>query len=67
MTAIKHLVLFRFKPTTTDALIEDAFQRLADLKDLIPGIAEFMGGPLFEPGRSESGLHPWVRHNVRQP
>ena len=46
MTAIKHIVLFRFKPTTTDALIEDAFQRPADLKDLIPASLSSWEGPI---------------------
>ncbi len=61
MTAIKHIVLLKFKPTTTEALIEDAFQNLAGLKGLIPGIAEFVGGPYSSPeGLNQGYTHGFV-------
>ena len=46
MTAIKHIVLFKFKATTTETQIEDAFQNLTGLKDLITGLAEFIEDPI---------------------
>ena len=61
MTAIKHIVLLKFKPTTTEALIEDTFQNLAGLKGLIPGIAEFVGGPYSSPeGLNQGYTHGFV-------
>ena len=58
MTAIKHIVLFKFKATTTETQIEDAFQNLAGLKDLIAGLAEFIGGPYSSP----EGLNQGYTH-----
>ena len=61
MTAIEHIVLFRFKSTATDALIAEAFQSLAGLKDLIPGITEFMGGAYASPeGLNQGYTHGFV-------
>ena len=58
MTAIKHIVLFKFKATTTETQIEDAFQNLTGLKDLITGLAEFIGGPYSSP----EGLNQGYTH-----
>ena len=58
MAAIKHIVLLKFKPTTAETLIEDSFQNLAGLTQLIPGIVEFMGGPYS----SQEGLNQGYTH-----
>ena len=58
MTAIKHIVLFKFKATTTETQIEDAFHNLTGLKDLIAGLAEFIGGPYSSP----EGLNQGYTH-----
>lgn len=43
--AVKHVVLFSFKPGTAPAAIEGAFADLAALKGVIPGLMDFAGGP----------------------
>ena len=58
LAAIKQIVLLKFKPTTAETLIEDSFQNLAGLTQLIPGIVEFMGGPYS----SQEGLNQGYTH-----
>lgn len=58
MPAIKHIVLLKFKPTTTDKIIKDLFRQLDELKGLIPGIRSFVWGPYS----SDEGMHQGYTH-----
>jgi hypothetical protein len=55
---IKHVVLLKFKPSTTPQRIRDIFAGLAGLQQKIPGILDFSGGPYS----SEEGLHKGFTH-----
>jgi hypothetical protein len=44
MSRIQHVVLLQFKPEITAEKIQYLFDRLAELKMLIPGIIHFSGG-----------------------
>ena len=58
---IQHVVLFKFKPTTTEAEIDDASQNLAGLKELIPGMDRFIGGPYSSPeGLNQGYTHGFI-------
>ena len=58
MPAIQHLVLLKFKPETTEEKIADLFAQLSELKDLIPGILNFNGGPYSsDEGRNKGFTH----------
>ncbi len=46
---IHHLVLFRVRPDVERAAVEAVFRDLARLKDEIPGITSFAGGPYASP------------------
>ena len=49
MPNINHTVLLKFQPEVTDAQITQVFQDLANLKNTIPGILDFTGGPNNSP------------------
>ncbi len=58
---IKHIVLTKFKPGTTDQQIEDTIQECGSLKDLIPGITEFISGPYSSPeGANQGFTHAFI-------
>ncbi len=58
---IQDVVLVKFKPTT-EAEIDDAFQNLAGLKELIPGMDRFIGGPYSSPeGLNQGYTHGFIR------
>ncbi|MEA5597548.1 Dabb family protein [Rivularia sp. UHCC 0363] len=44
MLQIQHMALLKFKPEITAEKIEELFNQLAELKELIPGITYFSGG-----------------------
>jgi stress responsive alpha/beta barrel protein len=55
MPMIKHMVLLRAKPEATQEQISPAFRELAGLKDLIPGLMDFAGGPYSSPEGLNAG------------
>ena len=56
---IDHVVLFRWKPGTTDAQIEAVMEGLRGLNGQIPGLVEMQAGPDFS-GRSQGYTHGLV-------
>jgi hypothetical protein len=58
---IRHVVLFQWKPGTTQAKIEEAFRELAGLQGIIPGLQEFEGGPYSSPeGLNQGYTHGFI-------
>jgi len=61
MPTVKHVVLLRFKKETTQEKIEQIFAALAGLKDKIPGLLDFSGGPYSSPeGLNKGYTHGFV-------
>ena len=60
MAAVKHVVLLKFKPGTTDDQIQSTFDTIKELKELLPGIEEFIGGPYSSP----EGLNQGYTHGI---
>jgi len=58
MAQIKHIVILKFKAEAGQETIDNLFQRLADLKETIPGILDFSGGPYS----SDEGLNGGYTH-----
>jgi len=58
MSTIKHVVLLRFKPEISQSKIDEIFAALAGLKDKIPGLLDFSGGPYS----SDEGLNKGFTH-----
>lgn len=58
MPGIQHMVLVQFKPEVSDETIDELFSQLAELKQLIPGITYFAGGPYSSP----EGLNQGYTH-----
>jgi quinol monooxygenase YgiN len=58
MAAVQHMVLVRFKPETSDEMIRDLFAQLAALRERIPGILHYSGGPYSSP----EGLNQGYTH-----
>lgn len=58
MPQIKHMVILKFKPEVSHAVIDDLFQQLAGLQSKIDGILDFSGGPYS----SEEGLNEGYTH-----
>ncbi|WP_254173312.1 Dabb family protein [Planktothrix pseudagardhii] len=58
---IQHLVLLKFKPEVTPDQIDQIFTHLAELKNLIPGIIGFNGGPYSSPeGLNQGYTHGFI-------
>ena len=58
---IRHVVLFQWKPGTTEAKISEAFRELAGLKGIIPGLQSFEGGPYSSPeGLNKQWTHAFI-------
>jgi hypothetical protein len=57
---IQHIVLLKFKPEVSPDQIDQVFTNLAELKDLIPGIIAFNGGPYSSP----EGLNQGYTHGL---
>jgi hypothetical protein len=57
---IQHIVLFKFKPEVSPDQIDQVFTNIAELKDLIPGIIAFNGGPYSSP----EGLNQGYTHGL---
>ncbi|GMU24242.1 MAG: hypothetical protein AMXMBFR13_43180 [Phycisphaerae bacterium] len=45
MPQVKHVVLLRFKPGTSQQQVDQIFAALAGLQSKIPGLLDFSGGP----------------------
>jgi hypothetical protein len=58
MAQIKHVVLMKFKSTTSPQKVRDIFAALAGLRRVIPGLLDFSGGPYS----STEGLHQDFTH-----
>jgi Stress responsive A/B Barrel Domain len=55
---INHVVLFKWKPGTSQATIDSIYRELEGLKRLIPGLHSFSGGPYS----SHEGLNQGYTH-----
>ncbi len=61
MPQIKHIVLLKFRKGTPAAQVKTIFQDLESLKDVIPGILDFAGGPYSShEGLSQGYTHGFV-------
>ena len=52
---IRHIVLTKFKPSTSEEVIADIYEGLADLTDLLGGAKIFTGGRSESPENLERG------------
>lgn len=58
---IRHIVLIRFTPLTTDAQVADLFDELARIKGKVPGLLEITSGRSESPEQMERGyMHGFV-------
>ncbi|MCC5966421.1 MAG: Dabb family protein [Natronohydrobacter sp.] len=58
---IRHIVLIRFTPLTTDAQVADLFDELARIKGKVPGLLEITSGKSESPEQMERGyMHGFV-------
>ena len=55
-TQLRHVVLFGFRPKTTDAEITEIARRFAGLRELVPGISGFEWGVNNSPEGKSQGL-----------
>jgi hypothetical protein len=53
---VQHMVLLKFKPAVSAERITAVFQELSQLKQLIPGIEHFAGGPYSSPEGLDGGF-----------
>ena len=61
LTMIKHIVLFKIKDTVMEDQVQHVFSELAGLKDLIPGLLDFSGGPYSSPeGLNKEFTHGFI-------
>lgn len=61
MGTVQHMVLLRFKPEATDELIANLFAQLFELREKIPGILHFSGGPYSSPeGLNQEFTHGFL-------
>lgn len=58
MPVVQHSVLVKFKPEVSDEKIAELSRQLKELKQLIPGITYFEGGPYSSP----EGLNQGYTH-----
>lgn len=56
--SVQHMVLLKFKAGVAEGVIEELFEQLGGLQELIPGIRYFAGGPYA----SDEGLHGGYTH-----
>ncbi|MBW3625623.1 MAG: Dabb family protein [Armatimonadetes bacterium] len=54
---VKHIVLLRFNSDTPLSTIEEIFSALAGLREKIPGILDFSGGPYDSPEGLNQGFN----------
>ena len=61
MPQVKHVVLMRFRTDAIPSAIDEVFADLATLKDSIPGMIDFSGGPYSSPeGLNKGFTHGFV-------
>ena len=60
--AVKHLVVFEFKPTATAADIAHIMQGLRDLVGQVPGLIDFQGGAYSGSYPGADGLNKRYTH-----
>lgn len=61
MPQVKHTVLLKLKPETPPAKISEIFQALDGLREKIPGLLDFSGGPYSSPeGLNKGFTHGFV-------
>jgi hypothetical protein len=60
--AVKHLVVFQFKPGTAPAEIDRIMRELAAFVGRIPGLLDFEGGPYSGPYPGADGLNRGYSH-----
>ena len=61
MRKVHHLVLLKFRPGTPERTVAELFRALADLRQSIPGIERFGGGPYSSPeGLNQGFTHGFV-------
>ena len=58
MSKVYHVVLLKFKPETPAQTVAELFEALAALREVIPGIEDFRGGPYSSP----EGLNQGYTH-----
>jgi hypothetical protein len=56
MKRVHHLVVVKFKPDTSATTVSRLFAALARLKQVIPGIAHYAGGPYASPEGLNQGF-----------
>ncbi len=56
MPQVKHAVLLRFKPEVTPQQAQELLDAVGGLKDKIPGILDFSGGPYSSPEGFNKGF-----------
>ena len=49
MPQVKHIVLMEMKADTTDQQVSDLFAALSSLREKIPGLTDYCGGPYSSP------------------
>ena len=58
---IRHIVLTKFKPDTSEAIISDIYNGLSAVADALPGAKGFTGGRSESPEQIERGyMHGFV-------
>jgi hypothetical protein len=56
MKKVHHLVVVKFKSSTSETTVGKLFAALARLKNVIPGIVHFAGGPYSSPEGLNQGF-----------
>jgi len=56
MRKVHHMVLLKFKPGTPPSRIADLFAALGRLKQTLPGIVHYSGGPYASPEGMNQGF-----------
>jgi len=54
--AVQHIVLLKFKPELTQDEKDELFEKIAALKDIIPGITYYCGGKSISKEKREQGF-----------
>ena len=58
---IKHIVVMKFKPDVTEDEIEETIEQCRSLKEIVPGITDFISGPYSSPeGANQGYTHAFI-------
>lgn len=60
MPKFNHIVLLKFKPEVTQETIDEIFKLVEELKDKIPGMLDYSGGPYS----SDEGINEGYTHGL---